>query len=68
MKSIQKWWIKHQLRSAYMSYRSRVDSLPCGLSIAEQLPSVAKAKARCNKLLAKMNSLDPVNFPHTSLD
>jgi hypothetical protein len=55
------------LRSAYRAYIAGLSANDCGKAMAEQLPSVTVAKARCNRLLGKLAKLDPDNAPCTSI-
>lgn len=63
MKSIRLFILKRQLRTAYIRYLRLRDSVSCGGHLADQLPSIAKAKAECNAILRKVAALDPEGCP-----
>ncbi|HHG5591142.1 TPA: hypothetical protein ACPWRS_006300, partial [Pseudomonas aeruginosa] len=67
MKNLRIWWLKRRLRGAYLTYISMLDSHSCGRHIAEQMPSVASQRERCNRLLAKLAHLDANAVPFTSI-
>lgn len=66
MKTLRIWWLKRRLRVAYLKYTSQLDRQHCGRHMADQLPSVAAQKTRCNNLLQKLKSLDP-SLAHLSI-
>lgn len=54
---------KYQLRKEYIRYREAIDSYSSGESFTIEIsPSLARSRAKCNKLIEKLVRLDP-SFP-----
>ena len=51
--------LKSKMKSAYLSYNSKLDSYSCGRNLAESIsPDLAKYKNRFNSALEKLKALD----------
>ncbi|MCY1298968.1 hypothetical protein D9M70_484790 [compost metagenome] len=57
MKKFRIWWLKRRLARQYTHYMALLDTLPCGSHMGEYMPSVARAKARCNRTLGRLAKL-----------
>jgi len=58
MKRIQIWWLKRRARVLLLAYDSKIDSLSCGESFAQHLPSVSKLRYGFNNTMDRLSKLD----------